>query len=69
MRAMPCDERMYRLLMRASYAAGNIPGVHRASRKLCDAVADPDLGCEPIDTVHPETLELLMAIGGIAASA
>lgn len=69
LRAMPCDERMYRLLMRASYAAGNIPGVHRAFRELCEAVADPDLGCEPIDTVHPETLELLAELTGDRASA
>lgn len=69
LRAMPCDERMYRLLMRASFAAGNVPGVHRAFRELCDAVADPDLGCEPIDTVHPETLELLADLTGDRASA
>jgi DNA-binding SARP family transcriptional activator len=57
--AFPCDERMYRLLMRTAKAAGNIPGVRRAFRELCDALADPDAGVEPIDTVHPETVALL----------
>lgn len=59
LRAMPCDERMYRLLMRAAHAAGNVPGVHRAFSELCDAVADPDDGAEPDDTVHPDTITLL----------
>ena len=36
LRAFPCDERMYRLLMRAAHAAGNIPGVQRVFRELCD---------------------------------
>ncbi len=57
--AMPCDERMYRLLMRAAHLAGNTTGVHRAFNELCDAVADPDGGAEPDDTVHPETVALL----------
>jgi DNA-binding SARP family transcriptional activator/nucleoid-associated protein YgaU len=57
--AFPCDERMYRLLMRTAAAAGNVPGVQRAFRELCDAVADPDSGVEPEDTLHPETVALL----------
>jgi nucleoid-associated protein YgaU/DNA-binding SARP family transcriptional activator len=57
--AFPCDERMYRLLMRTAAAAGNIPGVERAFRELCTAVADPDDGVEPEDTVHPDTVALL----------
>ena len=64
LRAFPCDERMYRLLMRAAHAAGNIPGVQRVFRELCDTVADPDDGTEPDDTIHPETLELLEALTG-----
>jgi DNA-binding SARP family transcriptional activator len=59
LRAFPCDERMYRILMRCAHRAGNLPGVQRAYEELCDAVADPDDGVEPYDTVHPETLALL----------
>jgi nucleoid-associated protein YgaU/DNA-binding SARP family transcriptional activator len=59
LRAFPCDERMYRLLMRTAAAAGNIPGVERAFCELCTAVADPDDGVEPEDTVHPDTVTLL----------
>lgn len=64
LRAFPADERLYRLLMRAAHRAGSIPGVHRAFRELCDAVADPDLGVEPEDTIHPETLTLLESLTG-----
>lgn len=67
LRAMPCDERMYRLLMRTAHAAGSVPGVHRAFRELCDAVADPDFGTEPDDTVHPETITLLEELTGKVA--
>lgn len=59
LRAMPCDERMYRVLMRAAHLAGNTAAVHRAFKELCDAVADPDTGAEPDDTVHPDTVALL----------
>jgi DNA-binding SARP family transcriptional activator/nucleoid-associated protein YgaU len=62
LRAFPSDERMYRLLMRTARAAGNIPGVHRVFRELCDVLADPDFGVEPEDTLHPETIELLEAL-------
>ena len=60
----PADERMYRLLMRTAKAAGNSPGVQRAFRELCAVLADPDDGVEPVDTVHPETLELLDELTG-----
>lgn len=64
LRVMPSDERMYRILMRTAHAAGSRPGVHRAFRELVDAVADPDHGCEPDDTVHPDTLTLLGELTG-----
>jgi DNA-binding SARP family transcriptional activator/nucleoid-associated protein YgaU len=64
LRAFPSDERMYRLLMRTARAAGNIPGVQRAFRELCDVLADPDVGVEPEDTLHPETIELLEELTG-----
>ncbi len=66
LRAFPSDERMYRLLMRTARAAGNIPGVQRVFRELCDVLADPDLGVEPEDTLHPETIELLEELTGSA---
>jgi DNA-binding SARP family transcriptional activator len=65
LRAFPSDERMYRLLMRAARAAGNVPGVQRVFRELCDVIADPDLGVEPEDTLHPETVALLEELTGI----
>ena len=64
LRAFPCEERLYRLLMRASHAAGSIPGVHRAFQELAAAVADPDDGVEPDDTLHPETVSLLEELTG-----
>jgi DNA-binding SARP family transcriptional activator/nucleoid-associated protein YgaU len=64
LRAFPSDERMYRLLMRTARAAGNVPGVQRVFRELCDVLADPDFGVEPEDTVHPETIELLEELTG-----
>lgn len=64
LRAFPCDERLYRLLMRAAYLAGNVAAVQRAFDELCAVVADPDVGVEPEDTVHPETLDLLEELLG-----
>jgi DNA-binding SARP family transcriptional activator len=64
LRAFPSDERMYRLLMRAARAAGNVPGVQRVFRELCEVLADPDVGVEPEDTVHPETIALLEQLTG-----
>ncbi len=68
LRAMPCDERMYRLLMRAADAAGNTAGVHRAFKELCEVLADPDDGVEPDDTVHPETISLMEELTSAARS-
>ena len=48
----------------AAHAAGSIPGVHRAFQELAAAVADPDDGVEPEDTVHPETVALLEELTG-----
>jgi DNA-binding SARP family transcriptional activator len=62
LRAFPCDERLYRVLMRAAHASGSISGVHRVFDELCQVVADPDHGAEPEDTVHPETVSLLEAL-------
>ncbi|HEX8803231.1 MAG TPA: bacterial transcriptional activator domain-containing protein, partial [Acidimicrobiales bacterium] len=66
LRAFPADERMHRLLMRTARAAGNIPGVQRVFRELCDVISDPDLGVEPEDTLHPETVALLEELTGSA---
>jgi DNA-binding SARP family transcriptional activator len=68
LRAFPSDERMYRLLMRTARAAGNVPGVQRVFRELCDVIADPDFGVEPEDTLHPETVELLEELTGRPSS-
>jgi DNA-binding SARP family transcriptional activator/nucleoid-associated protein YgaU len=68
LRAFPCDERLYRLLMRSAHAAGNIAAVQRVFDELCAVVADPDLGVEPEDTVHPETLLLLDDLMGTRRS-
>lgn len=64
LRVFPCEERLYRLLMRAAHAAGSMPGVHRAFQELAGAVADPDDGVEPEDTIHPETVALLEELTG-----
>ena len=62
--AFPCDERLYRILMRAASVAGNVPGVQRVFRELCDLIADGERGVEPEDTLHPETIELLETLTG-----
>jgi hypothetical protein len=54
--------------MRAAHAAGNIPGVRRAYEELLTALADPDDGVEPDDTVHPETIQLLEQLTGRASA-
>ena len=64
LRVFPCDERMYRILMRAAHAAGSVAGVHRAFQELATAIADPDDGVEPDDTLHPETIALLDELTG-----
>jgi DNA-binding SARP family transcriptional activator len=68
LRCFPADERMYRILMRTAHAAGNIAGVQHAYRELLDALADPDTGVEPEDTVHPETIQLLEHLTGRATA-
>jgi DNA-binding SARP family transcriptional activator len=69
LRVFPCEERLYRVLMRAAHAAGSVPGVHRAFQELAAAVADPDDGVEPDDSVHPETIALLDELTTQRASA
>jgi DNA-binding SARP family transcriptional activator len=64
LRVFPTDERMYRILMRTASASGNVPGVHRVFRELCQVIADPDTGVEPEDSVHPETVALLEDLTG-----
>ncbi len=51
----PYDERLYRMLMRAADAAGNPAGVDAVMSELLTLVAD---GIEPLDAVHPATMEL-----------
>lgn len=51
----PYDERLYRVLLRAADAAGHPAGVEATFQELVRLVADD---IEPLDAVHPETLEL-----------
>jgi len=55
LRVSPYDERLYRVLLRASDAAGNPAGVETIMAELVHLVADD---VEPFDAVHPETLAL-----------
>jgi len=55
LRVSPYDERLYRVLMNASDAAGNPAGVEIHHAELVHLVADD---VEPFDAVHPETLAL-----------
>jgi hypothetical protein len=55
LRVSPYDERLYRVLMKASDAAGNPAGVEAVLAELVHLVADD---VEPFDAVHPETLAL-----------
>lgn len=55
LRVSPYDERLYRVLMNASDAAGNPAGVESTMAELVHLVADD---VEPFDAVHPETLAL-----------
>jgi DNA-binding SARP family transcriptional activator len=57
--ASPYDERLYRLLMRASDALGNPAGIRSAMGRLA-AVLEADL--EPLESVHPETRALYEAL-------
>jgi DNA-binding SARP family transcriptional activator len=55
----PYDERLYRMLMRTADAAGNPAGVEAALEELVRLVADD---IEPLDSVHPSTLELYQSL-------
>jgi DNA-binding SARP family transcriptional activator len=55
LKVSPYDERLYRVLMNASDAAGNPAGVESAMAELVHLIADD---IEPFDAVHPETLAL-----------
>ena len=55
LRVSPYDERLYRVLLKASDAAGNPAGVESIMAELVHLVADD---VEPFDAVHPETLAL-----------
>ncbi|HVA08061.1 MAG TPA: LysM peptidoglycan-binding domain-containing protein [Acidimicrobiales bacterium] len=59
LRASPYDERLYRILLRASDVAGNPAGVEAVMSELVRLVADD---VDPEDAVHPETLELYQAL-------
>jgi len=55
LRVSAYDERLYRVLLRAADAAGHPAGVEAAFEELVRLVAED---IEPLDAVHPETLEL-----------
>jgi DNA-binding SARP family transcriptional activator len=55
----PYDERLYRMLMRTADVAGNPAGVEAAMEELVRLVADD---IEPLDSVHPSTLELYRSL-------
>jgi DNA-binding SARP family transcriptional activator len=59
LRVFPCEERLYRVLMRCAHASGSRAGVQRAFDELVARAADPDGGVEPEDTVHEDTIALL----------
>ena len=55
----PYDERLYRMLMRAADLGGNPAGVESAMSELVRLVADD---IEPLDSVHPSTVELYRSL-------
>jgi DNA-binding SARP family transcriptional activator len=59
--ASPYDERLYRQLMRAAYQTGNPPGVDAIMRELLHVL---DAEGEPVDDLHPETVELYKKLRG-----
>jgi DNA-binding SARP family transcriptional activator len=59
--ASPYDERLYRQLMRAAYQTGNPPGVDAIMRELLHVL---DAEGEPVDELHPETVELYKKLRG-----
>ena len=59
LRVSAYDERLYRILLRAADAAGNPAGVESLMSELAHLVNEE---VEPIDAVHPETLELYRSL-------
>ncbi len=59
LKVSPYDERVYRKLMKCSYAEGNIGGVVAVMDEL-QSVIESDI--EPFDTIHPATKELFMEL-------
>lgn len=51
----PYDERLYRMLLRAADLGGNPAGVEKVMAELVRLVAE---GVEPLESVHPSTLQL-----------
>lgn len=68
LRAFPHDERMYRLLMRAAGAAGNVGAVKRVFAELSGVLAEPGETLDPATALHPETLELVAELTGSPVS-
>jgi DNA-binding SARP family transcriptional activator len=61
----PYDERLYRILMRAAYQAGNLAGVEASMTELLQLVGGE---VEPYDSVHPETSALYHSLSRKNAS-
>jgi len=59
--ASPYDERLYRQLMRAAYQTGNLTAVDAIMRELLHVL---DAEGEPVDELHPETVELYKKLRG-----
>ena len=55
----PYDERLYRMLMRAADASGNPAGVEAVMSELIKLVANE---IEPLDSVHPSTMDLYRSL-------
>jgi DNA-binding SARP family transcriptional activator len=55
----PYDERLYRLLMKAADLAGHPAGVESVMAELVKVVADD---IEPLDSVHPSTVDLYRSL-------
>ncbi len=55
----PYDERLYRILMKAADLAGHPAGVESVMAELVKVVADD---IEPLDSVHPSTVELYRSL-------
>jgi DNA-binding SARP family transcriptional activator len=59
--ASPFDERLYRQLMLAADAAGNVAGIDATMRELVHIMGDE---LEPLDDLHPETIKLYHQLRG-----